>query len=185
MFVAGSVVAFERHRLASLQELGALRGRAGIVKVATLVVTVGLLSCYWPVYALHLAPRITAYLAAAARGLEVLGACTVIVLLLQESAGQRLFERPVVQWLGRRSFSIYLVHVPIMVSLALVLGGRPPLWLLTPVVVVCSLIIAAWFYRLVERPTLHAARSIGSSPMDRRQPEVQQPRAKGAVSAVG
>ncbi len=184
MFVAGSVLAFERHRLAGLQELAARRGRAGIVKVATLVVAVGLLSCYWPVYALHWSPRLTAYLAAAARGLEVLGACMVIVLLLQESAGKRLFERPSVQWLGRRSFSIYLVHLPIMVSIALVLGGRPPLWLLTPCVIVCSLIAAAWFYRLVEQPSLRAARSIGRSSPALRQTGVQQRRAHGAVSAA-
>ena len=109
----------------------------------------------------------------------------VIVLLLQESAGKRLFESSPVQWLGRRSFSIYLVHVPIMVSIALVLGGQPPLWLLTPCVVVSSLVVAAWFYRLVERPTLHAAHAIGSRSANPHLPTVVELRVESATSPTG
>jgi peptidoglycan/LPS O-acetylase OafA/YrhL len=53
---------------------------------------------------------------------------------------------------------------------------------LMPCVVVSSLVVAAWFYRLVERPTLHAARSIGRRSMDPRQPKAPGLRVEDAVS---
>ena len=88
---------------------------------------------------------------------------TVIVALAFAGPLRRPLEARPVQWAGRRSFSIYLVHEPIIVATALVVGvsGWWP-WLgiavlLVPVV----LLIAHWVYDAVERPSIGLSRRVG------------------------
>lgn len=88
---------------------------------------------------------------------------TVVVALAFAGPLQRPLEARPVQWAGRRSFSVYLVHEPIIVATALVVGvsGWWP-WLgvaalLVPVV----LLIAHWFYEAVEQPSIALSRRVG------------------------
>jgi len=87
-----------------------------------------------------------------------LGAVLVVVCFLCLPGVRRGAERPAVQWLGKRSFSLYLVHEPIVVSLALLLGPR---WQGAPLLVVAlpaSLLAAHLFYLAVEAPAHRFAR---------------------------
>ena len=75
-----------------------------------------------------------------------------------------------VRWLGSRSYSIYLVHMPVILSvLAVDEGLRPrlgPGWLLQPQIrywwisLLCIAIAAELTYRLVERPSHRASATI-------------------------
>ena len=86
------------------------------------------------------------------------GAALVVVCFLCLSGVRRAGRRPTMQWLGARSFSLYLVHEPIVVSLALLLGRGSQGALLLPLALPASLLAADLFYRAVERPAHRFAR---------------------------
>lgn len=63
------------------------------------------------------------------------------------------------QWLGRVSFSLYLVHVPIIATLAFTLGDKR--WWLVALLTIPVALLAAWgFHWVVERPSHRLARRI-------------------------
>ena len=74
-----------------------------------------------------------------------------------------------VQWMGRVSFSLYLVHEPIVVSTAYALGGRPPVWAEMLIAVPVALLVAEGFYRGVEVPTVGFAHAIRKTVVRRAQ----------------
>lgn len=71
-----------------------------------------------------------------------------------------------VHWLGMRSFSLYLVHEPILVSVAFFLHATNPLHVSLFAVPV-SLLAAEVFFRLVERPSHRLAGLIGRAVTNR------------------
>jgi peptidoglycan/LPS O-acetylase OafA/YrhL len=63
------------------------------------------------------------------------------------------------RWMGSRSFALYLVHEPIVVSAAIVGAGQiNPLWSVS-IAIPVALAITELFYRFVERPSTAFARS--------------------------
>lgn len=79
----------------------------------------------------------------------------------------RLGNQPILRWLGLRSFSIYLVHEPIILSVAFALRSSDPI-AVALFAVPLSLVTAEIFFRLVERPSHRLAsvvgRVVGNSP---------------------
>jgi peptidoglycan/LPS O-acetylase OafA/YrhL len=84
----------------------------------------------------------------------VLGAAVLVFCFLHCPPVRALGDHRVVQWLGTVSFSLYLVHEPIVVSVATM---TPPtlrgLAVTLVVGTVLSLLTAVLFFRLVERPS--------------------------------
>jgi peptidoglycan/LPS O-acetylase OafA/YrhL len=70
-------------------------------------------------------------------------------------------DRRAVQWLGRVSFSLYLVHEPIVVSVALLL---PPqlAWAVPLISVPIALVVGFLFSKWVERPGHALAKAVGA-----------------------
>lgn len=101
--------------------------------------------------------------------LSLLAATGLVTLALVYGDFARFLSTRPIHWLGTRSYSLYLVHVPILVTMSLIfkLTGTPWWYLIGATGL--SLAIAEVFYRLVERPSIHLARSIGHrfSPRDR------------------
>jgi peptidoglycan/LPS O-acetylase OafA/YrhL len=100
-------------------------------------------------------PWLTNLLATLSVG-AVLWAC---VLLEVGGAGTwRWLDNPVLQWVGRRSYGIYLWHVPVMAELYVVVDGlrgyRVAFVLLLPLVLLVSGAVAELSWRLVESPAL-------------------------------
>lgn len=90
-------------------------------------------------------------------GLVPVVAASLILLAVQLTAGLgRLFERPVLQWLGRRSFALYLVHVPLLYTF--VAWERQAVGMPMPVIaliyVAAALALAHVFTVLVDEPSL-------------------------------
>ena len=108
--------------------------------------------------------------------LAVIGSAVVIFLVANWSWPRRFCERPPVQWAGKRSFSIYLVHEPIVVSAAFLLGGRPNTAVMIVVALPAALFVANIFYRLIERPAIDLSHIVGGwtswRPLERRHGEV-------------
>ncbi|TAL42233.1 MAG: acyltransferase [Salinibacterium sp.] len=84
--------------------------------------------------------------------LATFGAASLVAICaLWSGAARALTWRPIA-WLGRVSFSLYLVHIPIVLSLAYLLGDRQ--WILIAAIALpLSLIAAELFFRFVELPS--------------------------------
>lgn len=93
----------------------------------------------------------------------VLASTTWIIVEAQRGAlFSRFLERPVTQHLGRLSFSLYLVHEPIVVSAAILLPmSLAPLVFATAIPV--AYVVSEVFSRLVEMPSHRLARRVSSA----------------------
>lgn len=74
---------------------------------------------------------------------------------------RRLLETPSCQWLGALSFSLYLVHEPIVIAMSILLGPQWR-WLAMIGGVALALAAAVAFRWLVERPSHRWARAVGT-----------------------
>ncbi|WP_374113148.1 acyltransferase family protein [Leifsonia shinshuensis] len=101
-------------------------------------------------------------LAAFAYLLSFVGVLTIVALAFASPARRPLEARPV-QWVGKRSFSLYLVHEPILVAAALLVGvsGWWPWVPIAVALVPAILLVAALFYRVVEQPSIGLSRRVG------------------------
>ena len=97
------------------------------------------------------------------RGGTLLGLTLVVVAAIEYSPLTKALSTRPTLWLGIRSFSLYLVHEPIVVAAALMVGAA--LWwpwlgiavLLLPVI----LLVTEAFYRLVEKPSHKLSKRAG------------------------
>ncbi|CAA9276447.1 MAG: hypothetical protein AVDCRST_MAG04-3418 [uncultured Acetobacteraceae bacterium] len=97
--------------------------------------------------------------------LAVIGASVLLILLARGETGAfvRLLRSPALQWLGKVSFSLYLVHVPVALALAYALHGILPAAAIAALTVVLALPAATVFHKAVERPSLLLSRRAGAS----------------------
>jgi peptidoglycan/LPS O-acetylase OafA/YrhL len=100
-------------------------------------------------------------------GLVVAGTAGAIALAHRTRRLDRWLAGPTVQYLGRISYSLYLVHVPIGFRLSNLLNhvvpASPPMHVATAVIGLLAAIAAAdVFWRLVERPSLELSRWLGA-----------------------
>jgi peptidoglycan/LPS O-acetylase OafA/YrhL len=95
-------------------------------------------------------------------GLAAVGAVGVVVSALGWTSLEALLSARVPHWLGRVSFGLYLVHVPIIATLAF-LAGDDRWWVVAAIGIPLSLLIAWGFTSAVEKPTHRLARLVGRS----------------------
>ena len=90
----------------------------------------------------------------------VLGACVAVLAVVHVASARRFLEAGVLLRLGSRSFSLYLVHEPVIVSVAQRFDPqhRPLDFLVVSLVVIA--VVTEVFYRLVERPSIALARHV-------------------------
>lgn len=92
-------------------------------------------------------------------GLAAAGAVGLVLTVAASPRAGALLSRRLPAWLGRVSFGLYLVHVPVLATLAYTWGeGAWPLVL--AVGIPASLVVAALFTRLVERPSHRLAGAV-------------------------
>lgn len=95
----------------------------------------------------------------ASGALVVAGAVLAVALPLVYASVERPLRTRVMGWLGSRSFSLYLVHHPIVLAFAYGLDV-PALPVLLALVLPTSLLAAEAFFRAVERPCHGLARAV-------------------------
>jgi peptidoglycan/LPS O-acetylase OafA/YrhL len=100
-------------------------------------------------------------LAPAGPVLRLAGGALTVVAALAVPGALRVLDHHVVQWLGRISFSLYLVHEPLVVTLRLAVPATANFWVLLVLAVPMSLALAHGFYRVVEYPAHVLARWVG------------------------
>ncbi|MCJ0978356.1 acyltransferase [Rhodococcus sp. ARC_M12] len=103
------------------------------------------------------------YLSAIGSASLLIGATLLVTISLLDPLAHRFLTLRPISWLGSRSFSLYLTHEPVVVSIAYIASSpvtpAPTLIVGIPL----SLAIAELFHRAVERPSHHLARRVGQS----------------------
>ena len=95
------------------------------------------------------------------RALTILGATGVVfVVVFWQSAARALSVAPL-EWLGTRSFSLYLIHFPVVIALSHVIDPDH-LVVLIAVELAASLLAAEAFCRLIERPSHRLSKRVGA-----------------------
>lgn len=92
-----------------------------------------------------------------------LGALLLVLAFVDGPPARWATAVPALRWLGRRSFSLYLVHAPVVISLAFLLGGHPDVLVLMAAALPASLLVAEGFGRLVEDPAHRLSRRVGAA----------------------
>lgn len=150
MFGVGVLMATRRDVLEQWgRKLGPL-GWAGL-----LVASVVLLCSHW------LFPQLPIFIATAS-----IGGALLIFAFIGWSPTIAIGNNSVIHWLGIRSFSLYLVHEPIVVSVVFLLHATNPLYVAL-IAFPLSLLAAESFFRLVERPSQRLAGGAGQIVADR------------------
>lgn len=153
VFLAGTLLAV---RLPELRDWAARRRRP-LLWAGLALLSGGLLIASW--WDRPFVPGDSA-LGRIAWGLAAVGAVGAVVLAIGSPLARAILGTAPARWLGRISFSLYLVHVPIIATLAFALGdARWPL--VVALGVPLSLLVAAGFAAVVERPAHRAARAAG------------------------
>ena len=91
----------------------------------------------------------------------LLGACLLVWIFASTDIGRRIGTQRNIAWLGKRSFSLYLVHEPIVVTVAYLFGGTTNAALVLVIALPVSLLTAEVFGRLVETPSHRLAKRVG------------------------
>ena len=91
------------------------------------------------------------------------GAALLIALTLGSPRAQRLLSAPSLEWLGRVSYSLYLTHLLVLLTLLHLLNGQVPLGLILVATVPASLGFAHLFHRRVERPAMELGRRLAGT----------------------
>ncbi|MHB8512504.1 MAG: acyltransferase family protein [Actinomycetota bacterium] len=152
MFGLGILLAQHRDRIF---ELGARFDSAHVLaKVGAGVCIVILLSASW-----LFVPQSNSFIVGLATSAETLGALLLVILFMATKLGRRVGSKPPARLLGKRSFSVFLIHEPIVVTVARLLGTTNGLLVLA-IALPISLLAAEAFYRLIERPTHRLAQSM-------------------------
>jgi len=89
-----------------------------------------------------------------------LGSLMFIVIALHSRRVGAFLSLGIPVYLGRISYSLYLVHIPMLFALAITLHRRIPVWLILPLYVCASIALAGAFYTLVEKPFTQASRRV-------------------------
>lgn len=97
----------------------------------------------------------------AALGMVAIGATGLVAVAMVPGPFARWLQTRPMQFVGRRSFSLYLVHEPLVVAAAFGLGGRPSSLVLAACAAPAIAVATVIFYRFVERPSQTLARSLG------------------------
>ncbi|MCB4822385.1 acyltransferase [Roseicella sp. GB24] len=88
------------------------------------------------------------------------GAALLIALVLASARAQALLVWPPLAWLGKVSFSLYLVHVPVILAALHLMPPDLPLWAVMAGAVLVSLGLAWVLFHLAERPSIWLGRAL-------------------------
>ncbi len=94
--------------------------------------------------------------------LSLIAAAFLIVLALEWPVMNRVLTLPVLLWLGRISYSLYLTHLVLLDGVRTMLSGTLPVPVMVTLALPLALVLAAGFYELVEKPSIGWARRIGT-----------------------
>jgi peptidoglycan/LPS O-acetylase OafA/YrhL len=90
-----------------------------------------------------------------------IGAALLIVAIIGTASLRQWLAKDHWLWLGQRSYSLYLIHVPVVMVTVILYGGKVPLLACLSVIPV-SIALAQIFHLQVERPSVALAQKAAS-----------------------
>jgi peptidoglycan/LPS O-acetylase OafA/YrhL len=162
IFALGAVLAAHAHRIATVLRHPGLWLVAGVVLVNGTVMTT-----------IDGIPSHAFAVSAVSYGAVAAGALLLVAVMLTGGRVAGWFETRPAKWLGERSFSLYLVHEPLLIAVALWFHGQVNTGLLLAIVVPASLLLASLFRKLVEKPCHQLAQATGAT-IDRAEVAVKR-----------
>jgi len=153
-FGLGTLVAVKHEELTAIADRFGTTWRSTVLQLAFLIAAIlALTFTWWP------APLLPAALGPLSQVIVPLGATAVVVAVICLPIVRRAMSSRVLLAAGTISFSLYLVHEPILVTLAVVMP--PDMSWAPPLIGVPLALLAGWlFYLLVERNTHRLARRV-------------------------
>jgi peptidoglycan/LPS O-acetylase OafA/YrhL len=91
--------------------------------------------------------------------LSGIGASMIVLLAWRCTPITRVLETSIIQWTGDRSYSLFLIHMPVIFVVATTVGDSSPAFV--PACIVATLVVATVFQRLVANPSVILSRRIG------------------------
>ena len=147
----------DMRRLAACIERSALRG---VIWTFLITASIALMLAEWIFRGLHVP---TATWVVNTPPMVTLGGALACFIVLGCPAANRLFSGRFLQWAGRISFSLYLVHEPVAVSIAsLVTPGTIGTVLTVLGTCAVSVVLATLLHRFVEAPCQQWSRDLGT-----------------------
>lgn len=105
-------------------------------------------------------------------GLSGLGAAGLVIVAIGSPLAVRTLSAAVPRWLGKISFSLYLVQAPIIATVAFALGDAN--WPLVAGLAIPLCLLTAWlFHSAVEKPSHRLARAVGRRLGRRAEPQLE------------
>jgi peptidoglycan/LPS O-acetylase OafA/YrhL len=155
MFLIGALLAVRWERVRAFSETH-IDGRRGLWPAIALVAVLMTVSTWM------LRPfDVDTAVLQACQVLPVVGVAMLILCFAFWSPMRAFAESRLCQWLGTISFSLYLVHEPIIVGVRVLTETRSP-WLGMAISIPLAFLVAVFFARFVERPTHALARRVGA-----------------------
>ncbi|HSZ69205.1 MAG TPA: acyltransferase [Solirubrobacteraceae bacterium] len=182
-FVLGVALAFHHEDIARLAR--ALARRTWWSAAARLLLGAACmcaLSADW--WLVRSAPEGQTAMSGTAALLVAVGACLAVLAALTLGSFETFLRSRPIAWTGRRSYSLYLVHCPIVVALALAAGGSFSLGYLIAALAL-SLAAAAVFHRVVEAPAHRFSRRIAHATRGAADTQSGAPQLRPAVTSAG
>ena len=90
------------------------------------------------------------------------GCLVLMIASLNSISVSGFLSSGVPQWLGKISYSLYLLHSMVMFGLLHLLYGRIPLLAILPISLAGTLVLSWLFYLLIESPSMRLSRRIGA-----------------------
>jgi len=149
LFVAGAVLAKYR-----VEAEGAIRNLCPAARIALAAVAVLLLSAHAFTYVPSHAVRQAASLA------PHFGAVLLLVLVIGSTRAQQVLERRPCLWVGRVSYSLYLSHLVVLLTLVHLLHGHMPAYFIILCVPPAAMAVAYVLFRYLERPAITLGRAL-------------------------
>ncbi|MGO4270502.1 acyltransferase family protein, partial [Paenibacillus sp. TAF58] len=88
------------------------------------------------------------------------GAVIIIIFALNSSLFSRLLRNYLINYLGKISYSLYLIHVVVLFTAVHSLHNILPLWCIFLLTLIVSLAISVGMYHLVERPSIQLGKAL-------------------------
>ncbi len=162
MFLLGTLAALNAAAIEATVDRWRRHMPDGVMGLWALVLGGLLLTVRWTMNPLRVADShpVQQAIAGLEQMLTVIGACILVLAAVHVLSVRRLFSTAALARLGGRSFSLYLVHEPIIVSVAQHVDPqrRPLAFIVTSLVFIA--IATEIFYRVVERPSIALAQRV-------------------------
>lgn len=141
-FLLGIVLAVKRREITNLTSRG-----NGMVALALVFAGLAIWFVNWTVYR---------------DAIKGIGAAFLLIAAISKGAPQSWLMTAPAQWLGRVSYSLYLIHVPIILVGEYLLYPRLSHYEIVAIAIPIALVAAEFFHRTIERPAQELGRSFAN-----------------------